>query len=310
MDKTISLSPGRRNLIAGVLVLTGAVCFSAKAVIIKIAYQYEIDSVSLLTLRMLFSLPFYLFIVTYATRRLAKAYRPPSRKDIGIIILLGVLGYYLASLFDFLGLQYISASLERVLLFIYPTLVVILSAIFLGKPITRNQLLALLLTYAGIAIVFSESLSMPENDQFLLGAGLILLGALAYAVYLMGSGSLLPRIGTWRFTSYAMMAAAGAVIIHHGLQYRWALFHFPAEVYGLALLMAFLSTVLPSFLISEGIRVIGAGNAAIIGSVSPISTIILANIFLGERLGSLQWIGTFVVIIGVLLVTLQKQRED
>ncbi len=309
MDNSTSLSSGRHQLLAGLLVLIGAICLSAKAVIIKLAYQYGVESVSLLTLRMLFSLPFYLFIVTYATGRLSKAYMSPGKKDLALIVLFGVIGYYLASLFDFLGLQYISASLERIILFIYPTLVVILSAIFLGKPITRNQTLALLLTYAGIGIVFSENLLMPEREDFLLGTGLVLLGALAYAIYLMGSGSLLPRIGTWRFTSYAMMAAAGAVIIHHGIQYRWALFHFPWEVYGLALLMALISTVLPSFLISEGIRVIGAGNTAIIGSVSPVSTIILAYIFLEERLGSMQWVGALVVIAGVLLVTLQKQKS-
>ncbi len=296
----------RGYLLAGGLTLLGAVCLSAKAVLVKLAYRYGIDSVSLLALRMVFSLPFYLVIAWYATRNLGRIYRPVGAGDLWKIFLLGIMGYYLASLFDFLGLQYVEAGMERLILFIYPTIVVLISALLNGRPISRRQYLALGLTYLGILIAFSEQLLLRQEEQFLLGAGLIFLSAFSFSVYFIGSGQMLPRIGTWRFTSYAMSAAALAVILHHGLFFRWDLFGFPWQVYALALLMALLATVVPSFLISEGIRRIGAGNAAIIGSVGPISTILLAWLFLDERLGPWQWLGTFVVIAGVLMVTLNR----
>ncbi|MCO6492629.1 MAG: DMT family transporter [Phaeodactylibacter sp.] len=300
---------GRRMLLGAALAFTGAILFSTKAVIVKLAYRYEVDSISLLALRMLFSLPFFLLVASLSQRQ--KKYRglPIGRRDALRILLLGVLGYYLASLFDFIGLKYITASLERLILFVYPTLVLLIGAIAYREPIRRRQLGALLLTYLGIAIAFSEGLYLNGGQNFVLGAALIFSGALAYAAYIVGSGRLLPRIGTLRFTSLAMTAAAAAVLAHHGIAYRWQLFGFPPEVYGLAALMALIATVIPSFVLSEGIRLIGSGNASIIGSVGPISTIVLAYFFLGERLGWLQWAGTVLVISGVLVITLQKRRQ-
>ena len=296
-------------ILGAALVFTGAILFSTKAVIVKLAYRYEVDSISLLALRMLFSLPFFLLVAALSGRQ--KKYRgfPISRKDGFRILFLGVVGYYLASMLDFLGLQYVTASLERLILFVYPTLVLLIGATVYREPVTRRQLGALLLTYLGIAIAFSEGLYRGGDENYIWGAGLVFFGALAYAVYIVGSGRLLPRIGTLRFTSLAMMASAGAVLAHHGIAYRWQLFGFPTPVYGLALLMALIATVIPSFLISEGIRNIGSGNASIIGSIGPISTIVLAYIFLGERLGWLQWAGTVLVIAGVLVITLQKRLK-
>lgn len=295
----------RSQLGAAALVFLGALCFSAKAVIVKLAYRYGVDSVSLLTLRMAIALPFFMLTAMLA-RRPEQEDRQLTRRDWAGVVLMGVFGYYLASFLDFFGLQYISASMERLILFAYPTLVLLISAVFFGKPISRAQYAALVLTYLGILIAFSKNLGSSDYPHFWLGAGAIFLGALAYAIYLVGSGNYLPRLGTWRYTSYAMMAACLAVIVHHGLAYRWQLFTFPAAVYWLSLLMALISTVLPAFLISEGIRRIGAGNAAIIGSVGPISTIILAYIFLGERLVFIQWVGAFLVIGGVLVISLKK----
>jgi drug/metabolite transporter (DMT)-like permease len=233
-----------------------------------------------------------------------------SRKEWGLVALYGILGYYLASLLDFLGLQYVTAGLERLILFVYPTLVLILSALFLGEKIKPVQYWAVLITYGGIALAFFESLRLGGEPNFVLGSILIFLCAVSFALYLIGSGQLLPYLGTWRYTSLAMTAASAAVLIHHGLFYRWDLFGFSWPVYRLAILMAVFATVLPSFLISEGIRIIGASNAAIIGSVGPISTIILAYIFLEERLSILQCVGTFIVIAGVLMITLRKRQPD
>lgn len=299
----------KQQLIAATLVFTGALCFSAKAVFVKLAYRYEVDSISLLTLRMLFSLPLFLLLAWWSLRKKTSSYALPTKKDWWYIAGLGILGYYLASMFDFLGLQYIGASLERLILFVYPTIVLILSALFFRQPILPDQYIALGLTYGGVALAFIGGIEINDNHQLFLGGGLILLSAFIYACYLIGSGRLLPRIGTLRFTSYAMMAACGGVLIHHGLLYQWRLFHFAPEVYQLSLIMAVLSTVLPAFMISEGIRLIGAGNAAIIGSVGPISTIILAYLFLDERLMTVQWIGAALVISGVLWISLRKHKR-
>lgn len=298
----------QQQLLAAVLVFFGALCFSAKAVFVKLAYQYEVDSISLLALRMLFSLPLFLLLAGWSLRNKKSKYAKPDNREWLYIAALGILGYYLASMFDFLGLQYIGASLERLILFVYPTMVLILSAIFLRQPIQRDQYIALGLTYFGIALAFIGGIELNESKQLFLGGGLILLSAFIYACYLIGSGSLLPKVGTIRFTAYAMMAACFGVLVHHGLFYRWKLFHFAPEVYQWSIMMALFSTVLPSFLISEGIRLIGAGNAAIIGSVGPISTIVLAYLFLGERLSSWQWVGAALVISGVMWISLRKRR--
>lgn len=295
-------------LFAALLVLLAAICFSAKAVLVKLAYRYEVDSISLLTLRMTFSLPIFLAIGWWANRG-QRNNQSISRKDITLIAVFGVAGFYMAALFDFIGLQYITASLERIVLFIYPTLVILISAIFLKKKIKRVHYIALTLTYLGIAIAFLENLTMDKEEHFLLGAFFIFLAALAYAIYLIGSGILVPRVGTLRYNSFCMSFAALAIILHHALAYRLELFHFEPQVYYLTLIMALFATVVPSFLITEGIRIIGANNTAIIGSIGPISTIGLAYIFLGERLGILQWIGTVLVIVGVLIISLNKNNN-
>lgn len=297
-----------QQLLAALLVFLGALCFSAKAVFIKLAYRLEIDSISLLALRMLFSLPVFLLVAWWTQRGKNQAYPKPTRREWWAIVMLGILGYYLASIFDFMGLQYIGASMERLILFIYPTLVLILSAVLLKKPIKKEQYIALTLTYIGVTLAFMGGIKVSGDPRFLLGGGLIFLSALTYAFYLMGSGDLLPRIGTLRFTSYAMTAASVAVLLHHAVVRQWQLFHYDASIYQFALLIAVISTVLPAFMISEGIRLIGAGNAAIIASVGPISTIILAYIFLEERLVVWQWVGALLVIAGVLLISLRKQK--
>lgn len=298
----------KKYLIGAVLALVGAILYSTKAVMVKLAYQYEVDSISLLALRMLFSLPFYLLIAYWTGRKSKTADRKLSPRQWIQICFFGIMGYYLASMLDFIGLQYVTAGLERLILFMYPTLVLILSAVFLGKKIQRIQYLAVLVTYIGIAITFVDNLRVGQDENFVFGSVLIFVCALAFAIYLIGSGKLLPYVGTWRYTSLSMAAATGAIALHHGLAYRWDLFHFQQEVYELALLMAVVATILPSFIVMESIRIIGASNGAIIGSVGPISTIILAEIFLGEHLTAVQWLGTFIVIGGVLMITLRKHK--
>ena len=292
-----------KNSIAIILAIFGVVLFSAKAVIVKLAYEYDdIDAVSLLLLRMTFALPFYLIIAF-----IKKPSHPESidKKDYLWLVLFGILGYYLASYFDFLGLEFIKASLERIILFICPTLVLIISKVFLKKKITKIQIAAILISYIGIIITFWNEISMT-GEHALLGGVLIFFSALTYASYLIGSGWLIPKFGATTFTSYAMIISCIAVFIHYSLIEHQDIFSFSNEVYGLSLAMALLSTVIPSYLVSAAIKQLGASNFSIIGSLGPISTIILANIFLDERLTLLQLGGTVIVIIGVLIVSLKK----
>ena len=282
--------------------------FSTKAVFVKYAYQfYEIDSVTLLMFRMLFSLPFFL-IIAWITSKRSDAYQM-TRRDYRNILLLGVLGYYLASLFDFMGLQYITASLERLILFTYPTVVVFIGVFYFKEKLNRYQIFALLLTYIGIAIVFAGNQSIESRSDLIKGSVLVGMCAISYGIYLAGSGRLIPKIGTWRYTSYALTVSCLAVIIHYLIANRGiGNLIFPYPIYLICLLMATISTVVPTLLVSEGIRRIGASNTSIVGSTGPISTIVLAYIYLGERLTLVQILGAILVLSGVLLISLQKHR--
>jgi len=184
-----------------ILAITGVVLFSMKAVIVKMAYKYNISSEHLLLFRMLFSLPFYIVIAVFNKPLESGKIRSI---DYGWILFFGLVGYYLASYFDFLGLQYIKAGLERIILFVYPTLVLIISKIFLKNKITKQQLLAISITYVGVVLAFWTELQV-ETSNLMLGVILIFLSALTYATYLVGSGWLIPKFGVIAFTSYAMI---------------------------------------------------------------------------------------------------------
>ncbi len=293
-------------LFAAIITVVGAILFSTKAVLIKLAYQHPIDSLSLLALRMLFSLPFFIGILLFQKKDPLQS--PIQPNDWWKMAAIGMLGFYCASYLDFIGLQYISASLERMVLYIYPTLVLIISAIAFKKKITKIQYIALVLSYIGVAIIFSGKISTVGNSNPLLGAFFVFFAALTYAMFLVGSGQMLPRIGTRRFTSYSMIAAAAAVLLTNTIINGFDLLKYPMEIYGLALFMAVFATVVPTFMIAEGIRIIGANNSSIIGAIGPVSTIILAYIFLGERLYPIQILGTLFVISGVLIITLNKNK--
>jgi drug/metabolite transporter (DMT)-like permease len=185
---------------------------------------------------------------------------------------------------------------------VYPTIVVIISSILFKKPIRSNQVFALLLTYGGIALVVFHDLAFYQNDA-IKGSVLIFLSAVTYAMYLIGTEKLIPLLGTIRFTAYAMIVSTVAVVIHYLLLEDVKIFDLNTEVYWLALFMAVVATVIPSFFISEGIRMIGSGSASIVGSIGPVSTIVLAYVFLGEKITGFQMIGTALVLAGVLIVS-------
>ncbi|MEE9363749.1 MAG: DMT family transporter [Cellulophaga sp.] len=287
-----------------ILAIFGVVLFSSKAILVKLAYEYNIDSVTLLLLRMGFALPFYAVIAIW---KKPKSPKEIKKKDYLGLFLFGFLGYYLASYFDFVGLQYIKAGLERIILFIYPTFVIILSFVFFKKKITKAQFMAILITYIGVLITFWNEIGVGGESVYL-GGGFILLSALTYAGYLVGSGWLIPKFGAVVFTAYAMLIATFCILVHYSFVGDFQIFNYETEVYFLGLAMAILATVIPSFLVSAAIERLGASTFSIFGSLGPIATIIMAYFFLEEQVSLIQILGMFVVIGGISFVTKRKSR--
>lgn len=298
-----SLKFNRRIVFGYGLAALSAISFSTKAILVKLAYQYPVDAVTLLTLRMLFAAPFFLLI---AFRHIGSAQAKLSGRDYLTVLILGLLGYYLASLFDFIGLQYISAGLERLIIFLYPTFVILLSALLLGKAFGKKEIIALLLSYAGIAVVFKDELQV-ESEHLLLGAGYVLASTMAYALYLIGTGETVLRIGASRFTAYAMLVACAAIVLQFALTHPLQALDLPMRVYQLSLVMAVLSTVLPVFMLSASIRLIGSSHFSLVGMIGPVSTIFMAAYFLGEALTLQQMAGAGLVMAGVLSLSLKTR---
>lgn len=302
-------SPGRGPRLAGVaLVVFSAIAFSAKAVIIKLAYRHGVDAVTLLALRMAMSAPFFVAIAWWASRGEGAA--PLAPADWRAVVFLGIVGYYLASLFDFLGLQYITAALERLVLFLYPTFVVLISAAMYGRRITGRDVAALAISYAGIALVFANDLA-TRQENVLLGAFWVSLSALAYAVYLIGNGRMVRKMGSVRFASLASVVSCAAVLAHFFVvRDAGLLWSQPGPVYWLTLLMAIVSTVLPVILMSVGIRLVGSSHASMLGTVGPVATIFLGFAFLGEPITTIQLAGAALVLVGVVAISRAPGKGD
>ena len=297
----------KKNFWLGVFLgVLGIVLFSSKAVMVKLAYKYNVDAITMLLLRMLFSFPFYV-VIAYLYRNKNKEVKT-TKNDYYWVVFFGVVGYYLASYFDFEGLTYIKASLERIILFVYPTIVILLNRLFFKQPITKFQALAIFLSYLGIVIAFSDEVDVSGNNVYL-GGFFVLLSAITYASYLVGSGWLIPKFGVVKFTAYAMLVSCFCVFIHFSFMGETDLFNLPWQVYGFGLLIAVFATVIPSFLVSTSIKMISSSNFAIVAGVGPISTIVLASFFLGERLTLLQFFGAFLVIIGIVITSLKQAKN-
>jgi drug/metabolite transporter (DMT)-like permease len=299
----------RQRTTAMWLAAGGVIFFSAKAIFVKSAYHYHIDTVSLLLIRMMISFPVY-FIIGVVSSLKSDKDKNLKAKHFLQIILLSFIGYYLASYFDFAGLHYITASLERIILFAYPTMVVIITAVISRKRIPYKQLMAILITYFGIFIAFFQNISISKEINAMKGGALIIACAFTYACYLVGSGKLIPVFGSVRFTAFAMMVACLIVAVHFLVSSDRSIFSYPREVYWIGTGMSLFSTILPSFMISEAIRRIGASRVAIIGSIGPFSTILLASVFLGERITAFEGMGAIIVISGILLVNSNPKVSD
>jgi drug/metabolite transporter (DMT)-like permease len=292
----------RRLFLAGLaMALAGSVLFSAKAIVVKLLYRHHIDAMTVLAFRMLFSLPFFAVIALHQRRGAA----PLVKSDRWRLVLLGLVGYYLSSYLDFIGLLYISAGLERLILFLTPSFVLLLSIFLLKKRVSHTEWLALVICYAGTVLVFIQDVK-TSGPQVFLGGAFVLASAVFYAMYLLFSGELVKRVGTTRLVSYVMCVSSVAAIGQFLLLRPLSSLLQPLPVLGLSLLNAVLCTVLPVFLVMMGIARIGAPVASLAGMIGPVSTLFLAAWILQEPITLIQLAGTALVLGGITLLSRKK----
>jgi len=297
------------NLAGFAIAIGGAILFSTKAIFVKLAFHStNTDAVTLLSLRMLFSLPFYILIAFFLSRR--EGVNSISPKQWFYIGLMGIFGYYISSLFDFIGLQYISAGLERLILFLYPTFSVLLNSIMFKTRINRVQFIALLLTYIGIGLAYYGEFRIDtSNPNFFFGSMMVFLCSVTYSFYLMGTGRLVNKVGAARYTAYAMLFATLGIFLHYMVTKPLSGFVFTPTLVSYGAVLAIVATVIPSFMISNAMKKIGSNNVSIITSIGPVSTIIQAHYILGEKIFTEQIIGTILVVIGVLLIGWRQHNK-
>ncbi|MGB5598694.1 MAG: DMT family transporter [Thiothrix litoralis] len=281
------------------LAIGGTALFALKSIFIKLAYAHGVDTTTLLTLRMLLALPFYAVILGWLLRK------PQTLKPVPLELLtllgLGFMGYYLASWLDMEGLQHISAQLERLTLYTYPIMTTLLGWVFLREKITWRIVLALLLTYSGIVLLYAHEAQWNDGNARL-GVMLVTMAALTFACYVVFSKRLIGKLGSLLFTSIAMLASTLFIFVHFLATHALADLAVPLPVWGYAVLLSVFSTVLPSFMISEAIARIGAAKTSIVGTVGPVFTILLAVWLLGEPFGWFHLAGMVLVMYGVSLL--------
>ncbi|MEN3275423.1 MAG: hypothetical protein V7631_1213 [Massilia sp.] len=278
--------------------------FSTKAIVAKLLYRYHIDAVTLIAFRMLFSFPVFAAVAVWKMRTEA----PLSVADRWRIAGLGLVGYYLSSFLDFLGLQYISAGLERLILFLTPTFVLAITALVFKRRIGARQWAALALSYCGIVLVFVHDLAGGAGNTAL-GALFVLGSAITYAVYLLGSGEMVRRIGSLRLVAYAMCVSSAASVAQFFALRPAALLVQPLPVYGLSLVNAIFCTIFPVFITMVAVQRIGAATASQAGMIGPVSTLFLGALVLGEPVTAVQLAGTGLVLAGIYTLSLQQQER-
>ncbi|WP_332743917.1 DMT family transporter [Hydrogenophaga sp.] len=285
------------------LAVAGSVAFSGKAIIVKLAYRHGVDAVTLIMYRMLFALPLFLALAWWASCRQGGGAKVPlTRQDWLGILGLGFTGYYLASFLDFWGLQYVSASLERLILYLNPTLVLVLGWVIYKRRITRLQALAMAVSYGGVLLVFGHEAGLQGPDA-LLGALLVFGSAVSYAIYLVYSGELVQRLGSMRLVGLASSVACVLCLAQFVLLRPMSAALVAPEVIWLSVLNATLCTFAPVLMVMMAIERIGSGLAAQTGMVGPMSTIVMGVVILGEPFNGWIVVGTVLVLSGVFLVT-------
>ena len=287
------------------LAVIGSIAFSGKAIIVKLAYRYGVDAVTLIMLRMLFALPFFAIMAWWASRG-----KPPlTSKDWLGVLGLGFTGYYLASFLDFAGLAFISASLERLILYLNPTLVMLLGLVLYKRRISSKQLLGMGVSYCGVALVFGHEVAVQgvgERSGAAWGALLVFLSAISYAVYLVYSGELVKRLGALRLVGLATTAACLLCIAQFVVLRPLSAALVAPEVVWLSMLNATACTVVPVLMVMMAIERIGAGMTAQIGMIGPLSTILMGALILGEPFTAWVAAGTALVIAGIYIFTRSK----
>jgi drug/metabolite transporter (DMT)-like permease len=279
------------------LAALGSIAFSGKAIIVKLAYRYDVDAVTLIMYRMLFALPLFVALAWWASRG-----KPPlARLDWLIVFGLGVTGYYLASFLDFLGLQYISASLERLILYLNPTLVLLIGVFAFGRRVTQRQLAAMAVSYVGILVVFGQELKL-EGADVPLGAALVFGSAVSYAIYLAYSGQVVSRLGALRLTGLATTVACGLCIAQFFVLRPVSAMVVAPEVLWLSVLNATVCTFAPVVMVMLAIERIGSTLTAQTGMIGPLSTIAMGVLILGEPFTAWVVAGTGLVLVGVWML--------
>jgi drug/metabolite transporter (DMT)-like permease len=285
--------------------IAGTALFSLKSIFIKLAFQEGIDATTLLALRMIIAFPFYVVVLIYAIKTRPEKAALLTKRDALLIFGLGFLGYYLASYLDFEGLAYISAQLERLTLFTYPIMVAILSWFFFKERITLKILASLVVSYIGVSFLFfneSPAQASIANNNVAIGTGLVALAAFCFAFYVIFSKAFISRLGSLIFTSLAMSSSLIFILIHFFATHSLSDLAVSPRLWGLAVLLAIFSTLIPSFFTSEAINRIGATRTSIMGTLGPVMTILLAVNLLGEPFGWPQIIGLLLVLLGVSLL--------
>ena len=275
--------------------------FSGKAIIVKLAYRHGVDAVTLLMYRMLFALPIFAAMAWWASRGQA----PLSRRDALGVLGLGVSGYYLASFLDFAGLAYISASLERLILYLNPTIVLLLGWALYGRAIRWGQALGMAISYCGVLLVFGQELQLQSGAGAgaVWGALLVFLSALSYAIYLVYSGEMVQRLGALRLVGLASTVACGLCLAQFALLRPLSAALVAPEVMWLSVLNATLCTAAPVVMVMMAVERIGASAAAQAGMVGPLSTILMGVWLLGEPLTLWVVAGTALVMLGIFVFT-------
>ena len=292
----------RPALLAGLAIaISGAVLFSTKAIVAKLMYRYQVDAITVIALRMIFSVPVFAAIAVWQMRNKT----PLAAADRWRIVTLGLVGYYLSSTLDFLGLQYISVGLERLILFLTTTFVLLFTSIFLKRHISALQWLALAVSYCGIVLVFAYDLQNGMGTV-VTGATLVLGSAIAYAVYLLLSGELVQRIGATRLVSYAMCVASAACIAQFFVLRPASMLVQPTPIDWLSLVNGIFCTLLPVFMTMVAVQRIGAATASQAGMIGPVSTLFLGALVLGEPITAIQLGGTALVLGGIYMLSRKK----
>jgi len=286
------------------LAIIGTALFSLKSIFIKLAYGQGLNAESVLMLRMAIALPIYMGVLIWLFKRSVKI---PERLNRNLlkIFFLGFIGYFLSSWLDLKGLEFISAQLERLTLFSYPILVALLGAVFFKAPLTKNIIVSLVMSYAGIWVVFNQELSF-SGENSTLGTLMVFLAALSFSFYVLLGKKVIHQVGSLWFTSIAMIASSIIVLVYYATFFNDSSLSITSMAWVWLVLLAIFSTVIPSFMIAEAIAKIGPAQTGIIGTLGPMVTIVLAVLVLNEPFSLFHALGIGLVIGGVMVLARGK----